>query len=248
GCVGVDGDTVTFFKFRNFHWRQDGSATERWETRTVRLSNLVAVDYVQDNFGGDTWAHPMMSFDFGEDGMVAMSIEARREVGEQFSGLAGLYKTFELQYIFADERDIILTRTNVRKEPVYIYRTAFSPEGARQFFLESVAAQNALHEKPRFYDAVRANCATSLRQQTPKSRRRALDPRMLMNGRLDEMLCELGQLQTGGIPFAELRPQMLINTAAEAAHDDPSFSQRIRAGRPGFGLAGKRLKEAQNHK
>ena len=56
---------------------------------------------------------------------------------------------------------------------------------------------------------------------------------MLFNGFGDEMMYEHGLL-AGGLPFAELKQQALINDAAKAADAAPDFSQRIRAGRAGF--------------
>ena len=234
GWVEIDGDETTFHNFRNFDHALDGTATERWESRTVRLSNLRGVDYFHDAFGGDLLAHPILSFDFGPDGHVALSIETRREAGEDYSTFGGLYKMFELQYLFGDERDFVRVRTNVRREPVYLYRLDIDRERALELLLDSVATQNALKEQPRWYNVFTANCTTSLRAQTPAERRRRFDIRMLANGKLDELVYERGALETGGLSFPELREASLINEAAEAAHDDPEFSRRIREGRPGF--------------
>jgi hypothetical protein len=84
GRVEVAGDELTFHGFRNFDYTPDGAITERWESRTVHLSNLQGFDCFLDRFGGKI-AHPMLSFDFGPDGHVVLSIETRREEGESFS-------------------------------------------------------------------------------------------------------------------------------------------------------------------
>ena len=234
GRVEIRNDTVTFYNLRNFDYGLDGTKTERWQTRIVNLSNIRGVDYFQDNFGGDLWAHPILSFDFGPDGYVALSIETRREVGESFSQFGGLYKMFELQYIFGDEADLIRVRTNIRREPVYLYRSNLSVELAKQLFLDSVAAHNGLFENPRFYNVVSANCTTSLRTQTAAKNRNPLDKRLLFNGRLDELLYERNPLVSDVLPFHDLRAQALINDVALNAHKDLKFSKRIREGRPGF--------------
>ena len=79
-----------------------------------------------------------------------------------------------------------------------------------------------------------ANCTTSLRAQTSAERRLKYDYRMLANGRLDEFFYEQKVIHSGGLTFPELRKRAFINEAAEAAHDDPEFSKRIREERPGF--------------
>jgi hypothetical protein len=57
----------------------------------------------------------------------------------------------------------------------------------------------------------------------------------MLNGKGDEMEYKKGNLATDGLPFDELKRRAYINPAAKAANDDPDFSARIRAGRPGFG-------------
>ena len=235
GSVDIKGDTVTFHNFRNFDHAPDGTITERWEDRVVHLSNLRGLDYVHDAFGGKLIAHSMFSFDFGPDGHVVISIETRREKGEAYSQFGGLYKMFELQYIFGDERDLIRVRTNIRKEPVHLYRTSFTPEQVLEAFLTTVKTQNALSQQPRFYNVLSANCSTSYRAQTPANERARFDIRMLANGMLDELIYEKKGFVTDGLSFEELRKRSLINEVARDAHDDPAFSTRIRENRPGFG-------------
>ena len=52
---------------------------------------------------------------------MAVSIETRKERGEEYSAFKGSFKQFELAYVIADERDLIGLRTNHRGEDVYLY-------------------------------------------------------------------------------------------------------------------------------
>ena len=61
-----------------------------------------------------------------------------------------------------------------------------------------------------------------------------LDWRILLNGKMDEMMYENGELITGGLSFPELKEQAHINLAARSADDSLDFSKRIREGRVGF--------------
>jgi hypothetical protein len=234
GWADLNGGALTFHNFRNFDYGADGAVTERWETRTVHLRNLEGMDYFHDAFGGDLIAHPILSFDFGPDGRIALSVETRRELGESYSEIGGLYKMFELQYVWGDERDFIRVRTNVRGEPVYLYRTGLTPEQTLFVLLDSVRETNQLKERPRFYNVINANCTTSLLSQTLEFREAPFDIRMLANGRLDELIYEKGGFRGDGLPFAEMRKRAFINHKAQAAYDDPAFSARIREGGPGF--------------
>ncbi|MFC4991892.1 DUF4105 domain-containing protein [Rubritalea tangerina] len=233
GTVSVDGDVITFHNFRDFDYTRDGEVTPRWVTRKVHYSKLQGLDIFHDRFLGNLMAHPILSFDFGDDGHICLSIETRREKGETFSPFGGLYKMFELQYIFASEEDAVRVRTNIREEPVYLYRSAIPLEEVQQLFLSSIDVQNHLAEHPQFYNVVNANCTTSIRNQIPEDRRSPFDIRMLVNGLLDQYLYQKEAIVSEGLSFEELRERCLIDEVARAAHDDPQFSQRIREGRPG---------------
>ncbi len=231
----IDGDTVTLHNVRNFDYRSATDMIPRWETRTVRLSQLTEADLSINFWGSDLMAHPVASFQFADAPPIAISIEIRREMGESFSALGGLYRWFELIYVVGDERDLLRVRTNFRQgEDIHLYRLTLSPEEARRRFLEYLTVLNELHERPRWYNAILANCTTAIRSQRERSARAVWDWRMLINGKGDRMLFERGALVTGGLGFDELRKQAHINEAARAANDSPDFSRKIREGRVGF--------------
>ncbi len=166
---------------------------------------------------------------------LCFSIETRKEVGESYSAIGGLYRQYELIYVVAEERDVIRVRTNFRKgEDVYLYRTTLTPGQAQSRFLEYVATLNTLRENPRWYNAITTNCTTSIRTQRAATKRPPWDWRMLLNGKGDEMLYERKGIATADLPFAELKKQGLINLAAQAADASPDFSALIRKDRPGF--------------
>jgi hypothetical protein len=234
----VNGDLVTIHNVRNFDYRPDnrnGEKGPRWETRTVRLSQLTGIDAFL-NFWGVSWmAHPILSFQFKDAPPIAVSVETRKEKGENYSALGGLYRQYELIYVVADERDVIRLRSNYRDgEEVYLYRTTMPPAEVRERFLEYIRSMNELRAHPRWYNAITANCTTTIRSQRSIAARGPWDLRILLNGRIDEMFYQRGLLSKGGLPFVELKQRALINKIANEADQDPEFSRRIRAGRPGF--------------
>jgi hypothetical protein len=234
----VNGDLVTIHNVRNFNYRTDdktGEKNPRWETRTVRLSQLTGIDAFL-NFWGVSWmAHPILSFQFKDSPPLAISIETRKEKGESYSALGGLYRRYELVYVVADERDVVRVRSNYRDgEDVYLYRISMPVAEARERFMEYIRSMNELHDHPRWYNAITANCTTSVRSQRSLAARNPWDLRILLNGNIDEMFYQRGQLVTEGLSFPELRRRVHINAAAKAADQDPEFSRCIRSGLPGF--------------
>jgi hypothetical protein len=232
----INGDRVTLHNVRDCEYHTETDFIPRWETRTVDLSRLRAVDLAITYWGPKWIAHPIVSFQF-EDGLpICFSIETRLQKGQTYSAIGGLYRRCELTYVCADERDVIRLRSNFRKgEEVYLYRTTLKPARARERFLEYLATLNSLHAKPRWYNAATTNCTTSIRTQHASAERTAWDWRILFNGYLDQLLYEKGVL-AGGLPFAKLKERAHINEAARAANNAADFSARIRTGRPGFSI------------
>ncbi len=231
----INGDVVTLHNIRNMDYRTETDFTPRWETRTVRLSQITGVDLFINYWGSPWMAHPIVSFQFADALPVCFSIETRKEEGESYSALGGIYRQYELIYIAADERDVVRVRTNYRTgEESYLYRTKITPDQARERFLEYVSTINELRGQARWYNAITTNCTTAIRAQHPPRERLPWDWRMLVNGKGDEMLYERKAIATDGLPFAELRTRALINPAARAADQSPDFSRLIREGRPGF--------------
>ncbi len=233
----INGDQVTIHNFRNCDYRTEKDYTCHWETRSYNLANLRGADIFITWWGSPWIAHPIVSYDFGDQGYVAMSIETRDTVGQDYSAIRGFFRQYALTYIASDERDVIRLRTNYRKdEEVYIFRTTVKPTLARKIFLDYLQRANELHRQPEWYNALTNNCTTNIAVSSAEAQdiHTRLDWRILLNGKMDEMMYEHGTLVTGGLPLPALREQAHINPAAKAAGDSPNFSQLIREGRVGF--------------
>ncbi len=228
----VHGDTLVLHNVRNFDYRSETDFTERWEDRTYDLSKVTGVDLFLSYWGSPNIAHTIMSWDFADGQHLAISIETRKERGEEYSALRGFFRQYELYNVVADERDVIRVRSNYRSEDVYLYRLGIPPEVARALLLDYVATLNELAARPRFYNALIDNCTTGIRVHTQHiGVARPWDWRLLVNGHGDEMLYERGIISTSR-PFAELKEASRIDARAKAADQAPDFSRRIREGLP----------------
>jgi hypothetical protein len=228
----IDGDHVTIHNVRNCDYRTEGDYTPHWETRSYDLAQIRGMDIFLTYWGSPWIAHPIVSFQFGDNDYIAMSIETRKEVGEQYSAIRGFFRYYELIYTVSDERDVVRLRTNYRKgEETYLFHTRATPEHARATLLNYLKKINRIRNRPEWYNALTNNCTTNIATLAGEPQ---LDWRVLLNGRADQMLFERGDLATGNLPFAQLKQQAHINAAARAANDAPDFSRRIRKGRAGF--------------
>ncbi len=236
----VEGDRVTIHNVRDCSYIEEFKYTCQWEIRSYDLSQIRGIDVFITYWGSPWIAHPILSFQFGDRGHIAFSIETRKEIGESYSAILGFFRQYELIETVADERDVIRLRTNYRHgEDVYLYHTTASAAGARSLFLQYLRELNKLNARPQWYNALTSNCTTNIFANIAAAdgqRRVSWDWRMLLNGRSDEMVYEKGKF-AGDLPFAELKRRAHINPAAQAANDDSDFSVRIREGRPGFAPA-----------
>ncbi|MFL6446964.1 MAG: DUF4105 domain-containing protein [Bryobacteraceae bacterium] len=233
----IAADQITIHNVRNCNYRSETDYTCSCDTRSYDPAKLRGVDIFITWWGSPWIAHPVASYDFGDQGHVAISIETRHVVGQDYSSVRGFFRQYMLTYTVSDERDVIRLRTNYRKdEEVYLFRTTVKPEMARQIFVEYLQRANSLHRCPEWYNALTNNCTTNIAVSAAEAQRKRVrfDWRVLLNGKMDEMMYERGTLVTGGLSLPALKEQAHINAAAKAANDSSEFSKLIRQGRVGF--------------
>ena len=224
------GDAVTLHNIRNTDYRSETDFTLQYYDQTFHLSKLRSVDLFLSYWGPTLIAHTIMSFGFEGEGYVAISIETRKEKGEEYSAIKGFFKQYELIYVAADERDLVRLRTNYRGEDVYLYRLQGSLETVQNLFVQYVEDMNRLAERPEWYNALTENCTTSIyRLAQPYAVRSWWSWKLFANGYLDELAYELGAVDRS-LPFPEFKKRSRINERAKVADQDPNFSRQIRAG------------------
>ena len=175
----------------------------------------------------------MVSFEFSGDRFLSISVEIRRERGETYSVLGGLFRQYEIIYVAGDERDLIQLRSNHRRDDVYLYPVRASHERTVAFFLDMVQRMNALQARPEFYNSFTSNCTTNLVRHLEKVSETNVpyDHRTLLPAYSDSLALSLGLIDSD-VGLAETRERHRINTLALAAQDRDDFSLRIRGRAP----------------
>ncbi|HEX8822649.1 MAG TPA: DUF4105 domain-containing protein [Archangium sp.] len=230
----VQGSRVTLHDLRNFRYRGTTDWDAAWYSATYDTRDLVRAWFIVEPFSGfEGAAHTMVSFEFSGDRFLVISGEIRRERGETYSVLGGLFRQYELIYVAGDERDLVQLRSNHRRDDVYLYPVRASQERTVAFFLDMVRRMNGLHEAPEFYDSLTSNCTTNLVRHLEKVSETDVpyDHRTLLPAYSDELAFALGLLDTD-VGLDETRERHRINTLALAAQDREDFSLVIRGRAP----------------
>ena len=231
----IAGNQVTIHNIRNCDYHTETNFDVHYYDRILNLDALRTVDLYLVTWGSPNIAHTLVSFGFTNGDFVCFSIETRKEKGEDYSAVKGMFRQFELTCVVADERDLVRLRTNYRQdEEACLYRVRMTPAQGRSLLLDYLRLINSLRDRAEWYNAVTDNCTTAIRTQRAAADRAPWDWRMLINGHLDELLYERGVIDTS-LPFAELKQVSHINPRAKAADKAVDFSQQIRKGLPGFG-------------
>ncbi|MDP1771049.1 MAG: DUF4105 domain-containing protein [Methylobacter sp.] len=226
-----EGGIVTVHNIRNFNYRSEFDYQPAYYDQSYDITKLDGVDLFAFYWMGPAIAHTIISFNFGEQGQLAVSIETRKELNEEYSTIKGFFRQYELIYILADERDVIRLRSNYRKNPPeegYLYRIKGSKENGQRLFLGYLKKINELHEKPQFYNTLLDNCTTAIWVRSWVSDEQLpFSWKILLSGYLPEYLYE-SKLLEQQVPLSELQRQAYINSLAQAADQATDFSKRIR--------------------
>jgi hypothetical protein len=226
------GDRVTIRNVRNFDYRSETDFTPHWETRTYDLSQVTGLDIFVSKWGSPYIAHTIMSWEFATGPPLAISIETRKEVGEEYSAVRGFFRQYELYYVVADERDVIGVRAAHRGEQVSLYRLAVPPAAARRLLVSYLQTADGLAHKAKWYNAFSHNCTTTIRVHVLQiGVAQPWDWRILVNGYLPDMFYERKTINTE-LPLPEMLAASDVTARAKTAAGTPEFSARIRDGLP----------------
>ena len=161
-----DGERVTIRNVRDFEWRSTKDFDERWIDVTMSLDKMAKIWFVLEYFepSKKQMAHTIMVFEDDDGQRIACSIEVRREQGERYHPIKGLFRQYELIYVWATERDVIGVRTRCRKKSVtHLFEAVVLGPGNERRMLESyLRRSNKLSIEPEWYNTITNTCTTNI--------------------------------------------------------------------------------------
>ncbi|MFA6295513.1 MAG: DUF4105 domain-containing protein [Candidatus Paceibacterota bacterium] len=227
----ISNNLVSIHNIRNFTYASTTSYTPNYYDKVFDLNRLKKVWYIVEPFSGIPGsAHTFLSFEFENDQFVSISVEIRKEKGESYDPIKGLFNKYELMYVIADERDVIKLRSNFRKDLVYIYPVNTTKEKTQKLFSDMVTRANDLKNYPEFYNTITNTCTTNIVSHINKitpNKVPLFNLRILLPANSDKLAYNLGLIDTN-LPFEEARIKFIINDRAIKYANDEDFSVKIR--------------------
>lgn len=227
----INDNLITVHNIRNFTYASTTSYTENYYDATFDINTLTKVWYIIEPFPGVPGsAHTFLSFEFEHNRYLVISVEIRKEQGESFHPLKGIFNQYELTYVIADEQDVIKLRSNYRKDLVYVYPVQGDISAFKQLFVDMLTRANTLKEKPEFYNTLTNNCTTNIVRHvnivSPKSIP-FFTLQSIFPAYSAKLAYELGLIDTS-LPFNETQERYLINEKAHLYANEENFSTKIR--------------------
>lgn len=227
----IDRGVARVHNLRDFRYTARREFKEGYADRAYDLNKLESVWYVVTPFS-EGWrgpAHVLVSFGFADSQFVSISVEARREPGETYDAVKGLFKRFELIYVVGDERDLIGQRAAFGDDRVYLYPVKTSPERMRFMFVGMLERANKLRQRPEFYNTLTNNCTSNVVEHVNRIVPNAVPSgyKTILPGYTDEVAMSLGLIDTD-LDIDRARERFQINARAKKYIADPLFSFRIR--------------------
>lgn len=226
----INGDDITIKNVRNNRYTSTTQFVEQYEDRTYKLSHLEKVWFLVTPFSdNEAVAHTFLSFQFGTDEFLTVSVEGRREVGETYSPIRGILKGYELMYVLADEQDAIAWRTDHYELDTFVYPIVSPKEFTQKLFVDILQTVNDIYETPRFYNTITAACNGALFKHMNNIRVEDVpwSTEVVFAGYADRKAHELGLIDTA-LPYEKIRARFNVKQASQNFNGEGNYSRFIR--------------------
>ncbi len=227
--INIDGDHVSIKNIRNISYRSAEDFDLSFYDKTFKISDVKSAWYVVEPFGQIGAAHTFVSFEFEDGSFMAISVEIRKEKGEKFSVLKGIFRQYELAYVIASEADLIKLRANHRGHEMRLFPIKADKKMVQDVFVDMLNRTNKLATEPEFYNTVANNCTTNIIKHVRKFAAKDIpwwDIRYLLPEYSDRIVFNAGILNSE-LSLDEARQYFSITDKAKICSEE-DFSSCIR--------------------
>lgn len=231
--AALEDGLVHVYNVRDFRYRSRNDRIPSWYDAIYDPADLSGIDLICSYWSGSMIAHVFLSFAFGDGRHLAVSVETRRRPQQRYHALAGFFRSYQLAFVVADERDLIGVRTDIRREAVYVYPLRTEWDERQRLFRGIVTRASTLVQQPEFYNTLTNNCTTNIvaliNAGLPPGQRLRWNWRLVLSGHADRFAYRIGRIDTA-LPFESLkRCSRVIRDESRSIAAD--FPDRIRSTR-----------------
>ena len=192
-------ETVTLTQVRDWKYAARAISSMEYFDASYDPKDIVAMwMYEQPLDPSGLIAHTFLVFEFNErykrGRYLGLSVETRRELGEEYSIIGGALRSFEITHIWATEKDLVTRRVQYLDYPLTRYRLNIPAEYRSRIFLKFAKETQSLASVPRWYNTASNNCTSSLIKYVNESEPGAIPFHYsyALTGKVDEYLERLG--------------------------------------------------------
>jgi len=199
GVEVASDEIVTLTQIRDWNYAVNAISSKNYFDASFDPKDIVAMwmyEQLLDTSG--LIAHTFIVFEFDESyergRYLGLSVETRREQGEEYSIIGGALRAFEITHIWATEKDLVTRRVQYLDYPLTRYRLEIPAEYRSRIFLKFAKETQSLASVPRWYNTATNNCTSSLIKYVNESEPGAipLHYSYAFTGKVDEYLERLG--------------------------------------------------------
>ena len=200
--VQSDGNIFTIRNARDWTYGPNTVLEQKYFDSNYRFEDLQGMSfYVQPLDYTGLIAHTFVVFHFnnsyGQYSDLGISIETRRERGEKYSLLGGLFNKFELTHTWATEQDLVERRTKFYDYEVFPHDVTIPKNQQIEVLKEFLKQTDKLRSEPVFYNTALKNCTNALAQYINQIAPKSIPWHysFVFTGRSDDYLRSLGYIK-----------------------------------------------------
>lgn len=215
--VELSGERFSVTPVTAWAYAREGPTHQAYVEAGYELSQLRRVWFVlEPQPGSSLAAHTLLLFEFADDRLLGLTIEARREADEDYSALAGIFNAYELAYVWGTARDLLTRRAVMLEHEVFVYPVAIDAAQRRTLLTQLLQRADALERRPRYYNTLFSNCTNELAKAAGFN----WAPAFILTGRSDEYLFRRGIIP--GEDFAAVHARSDMTAAIRALNSEPT--------------------------
>jgi hypothetical protein len=147
----------------DWSYNTEGPVDRAFTSSSESFADLKNVWFVVEPHPGmKPMAHTLVLFEFANDRIIGLTVEARREAHEKYSAWWGLFNKFELAYVWSTARDLLARRAVFLQHDILVFPLELTGEQKVAFLKSVLGKTQSVVASPRFYNTLVSNCTNEL--------------------------------------------------------------------------------------